>query len=81
MPLVDLVKKSHWEHKEFGPSNFKGYFSGGPFVICGLTAYILDRFLTEIIAQCDVKTADGAVLNYGKIKVESAVEIDPQIKS
>ncbi len=81
MPLVDLLNKAHWERKEFGPSNFKGYFSGGPFVIWGLTAYILDRFLTEIIAQCDVKTAEGQVINYAKIKVQYDVQSDPQIKS
>lgn len=56
--IADLLDLSKWEHKEFGPgSSFTGAFNGGPFVVWGLTAYILDRFLKEIIRQCNVVTS------------------------
>lgn len=50
VPIESLLNPQMWEEKEHGPSAFKG----GPFVIWGLTSYILRRFVKEILGQCKV---------------------------
>jgi 8-oxo-dGTP pyrophosphatase MutT (NUDIX family) len=44
IPLVDLLKKSYWIHQEA----LAPIFVGGPYVIWGLTGYILERFAIEL---------------------------------
>lgn len=48
IPLSTLLEKEHWNYEEE-----KGtvVFVGGPHVIWGLTAYILDRFLEDILLR------------------------------
>eukprot|EP00607_Mallomonas_marina_P002919 CAMPEP_0182429570 /NCGR_PEP_ID=MMETSP1167-20130531/30940_1 /TAXON_ID=2988 /ORGANISM="Mallomonas Sp, Strain CCMP3275" /LENGTH=140 /DNA_ID=CAMNT_0024613429 /DNA_START=140 /DNA_END=559 /DNA_ORIENTATION=- len=50
IPLSDLVKENHWVIREFSAP----VFNGGPFVIWGLTAYILDHFIKEVVLKADV---------------------------
>ncbi len=44
IPLVDLLQKSFWIHKDA----LAPIFVGGPYVIWGLTGYILERFAIEL---------------------------------
>jgi 8-oxo-dGTP pyrophosphatase MutT (NUDIX family) len=44
IPLVDLLNKSFWIHKE----QLAPIFVGGPYVIWGLTGYILERLAIEL---------------------------------
>jgi 8-oxo-dGTP pyrophosphatase MutT (NUDIX family) len=44
IPLVDLLNKSFWIHKDA----LAPIFVGGPYVIWGLTGYILERFAIEL---------------------------------
>ena len=44
IPLVDLLNKTFWIHKEA----LAPIFIGGPYVIWGLTGYILERFAIEL---------------------------------
>jgi 8-oxo-dGTP pyrophosphatase MutT (NUDIX family) len=44
VPLVDLLNKSFWIHKE----ELAPIFVGGPYVIWGLTGYILERLAIEL---------------------------------
>eukprot|EP00605_Chrysophyceae_sp_TOSAG23-4_P002034 GSChrysophyteH1.ASY1.ANO1.2252.1 assembled CDS len=50
IPLKDLLDDSKWTHKEFSTPAFHG----GPFVIWGLTAYLLHRFLSDVVKKCEV---------------------------
>lgn len=50
VPLADLLDKANWEHREFSAP----VFTGGPFVIWGLTAYLLERFLLDVVTQCNL---------------------------
>jgi nudix motif 8 len=47
VPLVDVLNKDHWVH----PDNSAPIFSGGPHIIWGLTAYILDRFVKDVLSR------------------------------
>lgn len=51
VPLIDFLKPELWQGNMLGPPAF----NGAPFVIWGLTAYIMDRFTKEIISQCLIK--------------------------
>ena len=53
IPLNDLLDDSKWTHKEFSTPAFHG----GPFVIWGLTAYLLHRFLKDVVKKCTIKKA------------------------
>ena len=44
IPLVDLLNKAFWIHKE----QLAPIFVGGPYVIWGLTGYILERLSIEL---------------------------------
>ena len=44
IPLVDLLNKTFWIHKDA----LAPIFVGGPYVIWGLTGYILERFAKEL---------------------------------
>ena len=47
VPLIDLVNKENWVHQE----NASPIFTGGPHVVWGLTAYILDRFIQDVLKR------------------------------
>jgi nudix motif 8 len=44
IPLIDLLNKSYWIHQD----SLAPIFIGGPYVIWGLTGYILERFAIEL---------------------------------
>lgn len=50
VPLDDLLDESNWTIRDFSTP----VFTGGPFVIWGLTAYLLDRLLKEIIMKANI---------------------------
>ena len=43
------MNEKHWVIREFSAPVFKG----GPFVIWGLTAYLLDHFIKDVVAKVD----------------------------
>ena len=48
VPLSDVLEKTNWVHKD---TDSAPIFVGGPHVIWGLTAYILDRFKQDVLAR------------------------------
>jgi nudix motif 8 len=48
VPLNDLLNKNNWVIRDFSTP----VFTGGPFVIWGLTAYLLNRFLKDVVSKC-----------------------------
>lgn len=50
IPLSTLLKRNYWIHRQ----DFAPVFVGGPHVIFGLTGYILNRFVNDILTQYDV---------------------------
>lgn len=51
IPLTDLLESSLWVHKE----DLAPIFIGGPEVIWGLTGYILEKFVKDIILPNHVR--------------------------
>eukprot|EP00520_Triparma_pacifica_P009960 CAMPEP_0118645492 /NCGR_PEP_ID=MMETSP0785-20121206/7535_1 /TAXON_ID=91992 /ORGANISM="Bolidomonas pacifica, Strain CCMP 1866" /LENGTH=414 /DNA_ID=CAMNT_0006537389 /DNA_START=168 /DNA_END=1409 /DNA_ORIENTATION=+ len=47
VPLADVLKKQNWVSRD-GQAPI---FTGGPHVVWGLTAYILDRFKQDVLAR------------------------------
>jgi nudix motif 8 len=47
IPLVSLLRRSDWIHRE----GFAPIFVGGPHVIWGLTGYIIERFVKDILLR------------------------------
>lgn len=50
VPLKDLLNRDLWVIRDFSAP----VFTGGPYVIWGLTAYLLDRFLQDVLLKCDI---------------------------
>jgi len=50
IPLVALLKREFWIHRE----GFAPIFVGGPHVIWGLTGYIVERFVKDILLRYTV---------------------------
>lgn len=48
VPLEDLLDFKKWTIKHFSTP----VFTGGPFPIWGLTAYLLHRFVTDVVQKC-----------------------------
>ncbi len=48
IPMHDLLDSKNWTHKSFSAPAFHG----GPYVIWGLTAYLLHRFLDDVVRKC-----------------------------
>jgi nudix motif 8 len=48
IPLKDLLDDKKWTHKDHSTPAFHG----GPFEIWGLTAYLLHRFVKDIVKKC-----------------------------
>jgi len=51
VPMERFLNKNNWEVKEFSTP----VFTGGPFVIWGLTAYLLERFIKDVVMKCELK--------------------------
>lgn len=47
IPLVSLLRRSDWIHRE----GFAPIFLGGPHAIWGLTGYIIERFVKDILLR------------------------------
>lgn len=56
VPLELLLDREKWIIRDYATP----VFTGGPFVIWGLTAYLLDRFLMDIVMKCN----GSAVVKY-----------------
>jgi 8-oxo-dGTP pyrophosphatase MutT (NUDIX family) len=52
VPIATLLDKSKWVHRE----DCAPIFVGGPYVIWGLTGYIVDRFVKDILGRYTVST-------------------------
>jgi hypothetical protein len=51
VPLVDLLNESKWSSRNFSAP----VFTGGPYNIWGLTGYLLQKFIKEVIIKCSTK--------------------------
>lgn len=51
IPLKDLLDDRKWTHKDFCTPAYHG----GPFVIWGLTAYLLHRFINDVVQRMHFK--------------------------
>ena len=54
VPLAALLQRHLWVHRE----NMAPVFLGGPYVIWGLTGYILDRFHKDILLPNNLSSND-----------------------
>jgi nudix motif 8 len=55
VPLIDLLDKDNWIQPD---KNQAPVFTGGRHVIWGLTAYILDRFMDDVLARYRISFLD-----------------------
>jgi hypothetical protein len=51
VPIEALLDKDNWTMREFSAPIFRG----GPYPIWGLTGYLLNRFLEDVIMKFNVK--------------------------
>jgi len=51
VPIKSLLKRKNWVSGEYS----KHVFTGGPYLIWGLTAYILDTFLKEVLMRYKIE--------------------------
>lgn len=49
VPLKDIMDEKNWIIRDFSAP----VFNGGPFVIWGLTAYLLDHFIKDVVLVAD----------------------------
>jgi 8-oxo-dGTP pyrophosphatase MutT (NUDIX family) len=56
IPLKSLLDKSQWIHKD----DHAPIFMGGPYVIWGLTGYILERFWKDVLLPYNVKSSGSS---------------------
>ena len=54
IPLATLLDRKHWVYKD----DHAPIFVGGPYVIWGLTGYILERFWKDILQPFDSNAGD-----------------------
>jgi len=59
VPLSSFFKKDLWIHKEHSAP----IFVGGPHIIWGLTGYIVDRFLKDVLEIYTIHCPDDITLN------------------
>ena len=48
--MKDIVDEKNWVVKE----NATPIFTGGPYVIWGLTAYLLHKFVKDVVNKCTI---------------------------
>jgi hypothetical protein len=58
IPLYTLLDKQHWLHDE---AHKTIVFTGGPHIIWGLTAYILDRFIKEVLGRYKIDEREAGL--------------------
>jgi len=51
VPLCPLLDRERWVHRE----GYAPIFTGGPHLVWGLTGYIVERFLKDVMARYNVK--------------------------
>jgi len=51
VPLEDLLNEKNWSSRNFSAP----VFTGGPYNIWGLTGYLLQKFMKEVIIKCSTK--------------------------
>ena len=51
VPMERFLNKNNWEVKKFSTP----VFTGGQFVIWGLTAYLLEKFIKDVVMKCELK--------------------------
>ena len=56
IPLASLLRRSDWIHRE----GFAPIFVGGPHVIWGLTGYIIERFVKDILLRYTIDDVNQA---------------------
>ena len=49
IPMIDIVNEKNWIVRDFSAP----VFTGGPFVVWGLTAYLLDKFIKDVVLKAD----------------------------
>ena len=47
--MIDIVNEKNWIVRDFSAP----VFTGGPFVVWGLTAYLLDKFIKDVVLKAD----------------------------
>jgi len=62
VPLESFLDRDKWVHRK----GYAPFFTGGPYIIWGLTGYIVNRFVMDIIARYDVAFGDSGVIARGK---------------
>jgi nudix motif 8 len=50
VPIENVLNEKMWVHKNMATP----IFTGGPHVIWGLTAYLLERFLQDVLLKCSI---------------------------
>lgn len=55
MLCLDFIVCVRWIYKEHSAP----IFTGGPHIIWGLTGYIIDRFVKDILARYKISLPDG----------------------
>lgn len=55
VPLESFLDRDRWVHKK----HYAPFFTGGPHIIWGLTGYIVNRFVMDIIERYDVVFDDS----------------------
>lgn len=48
VPIIDLMEETNWVTGKFSAP----VFNGGPYKIWGLTGYILEKFVQEVVLKC-----------------------------
>jgi len=54
--LRELVDERKWIINEFSTP----MFTGGPFVIWGLTGYLLHKFINDVVNRCSIVTNENS---------------------
>lgn len=57
VPLSDLLEERLWVVQEYSTP----VFTGGPHVIWGLTAFLLHKFLKDVILKCNINGSSTLV--------------------
>jgi nudix motif 8 len=55
VPFKDLLNERHWATRD----DMSPVFTGGPYVIWGLTSYLLRRFCRDVVAQTHLIKPSG----------------------
>jgi hypothetical protein len=58
MTLYCFIHSTYDSHRWIHKQNYAPFFTGGPHIIWGLTAYIVNRFVKDIVERYDVVFED-----------------------